>query len=314
MDTIWYPDRSEDRIRLHFSSQFHRVRDLDSSFGISQKDMNEVEENDSNHNHQKSLLSNKNIKRVSLHWEESSYHIHLSFWTETSSRTRTFLRSLTFHLMKDTDPTPSIHSRIFFFFRNNPLPSIEIVDMSVFCWSHSFSYFQIHMIQFSRDRKTLQTFDRFSKSIHECTLLCNETSSNTSSSISIIDSFRLYSHLTPSLILRLVRERTCLQSICLDSSNTSIVRFDLCWEFHHSSRVVLRVRERRPLDSIRVESSRTSMTRDELFVLRVQLLENRFESSRTSTTRLDSCWELENVHDSRRVVCVESSITRKSFW
>ena len=131
--------------------------------------------------------------------------------------------------------------------------------MSVFCWSHSFSYFQIHMIQSSRERKTLQTFDRFSKSIHECTLLGNETSSNTSSSISIIDSFRLFSHLTPSLILRLVRERTCLQSICLDTSNTSIVRFDLCWEFHHSSQVVLRVRERRPLDSIRVESSRTSM-------------------------------------------------------
>ena len=70
MDTIWYPDRSEDRIRSHFSSQFHRVRDLDSSFGISQKDMNEEEDNDSNHNYQKSLLSNKYIKRVSLHWEE----------------------------------------------------------------------------------------------------------------------------------------------------------------------------------------------------------------------------------------------------
>ena len=159
--------------------------------------------------------------------------------------------------------------------------------MSVFCSSHSFSYFQTHMIQSSRDRKTLQSFDRFSKSIHERTLLCNETSSNTSSSISIIDSFRLFSHLTPSLILRLVRERTCLQSICLDSSNTSIVRFDLCWEFHHSSQVVLRVRERWPLDSIRVESSRTSMTRVELFVLRVRLLENRFESSRTQETQLE---------------------------
>ena len=77
--------------------------------------MNEVEDNDSNHNYQKSLLSDKYIKRVSLHWEESSYHIHLSFWRETSSRTRTFLLSLTFHLMKDTNPTPSIHSRIFFF-------------------------------------------------------------------------------------------------------------------------------------------------------------------------------------------------------
>ena len=102
----------------------------------------------------------------------------------------------------------SIHTQSYLFFLNNPLPYIEIVAMSVFCWSHSFSYFQIHMIQSSRERKTLQTFDRFSKSIHECTLLCNETSSNTSSSISIIDSFRLFSHLTPSLILRLVRERT----------------------------------------------------------------------------------------------------------
>ena len=50
---------------------------------------------------------------------------------------------------------------------------------------------------------------------------------------------------------------------------------------------MLRVRERRPLDSIRVESSRTSMTRDELFVLRVRLLENRFESSRTQETELE---------------------------
>ena len=50
---------------------------------------------------------------------------------------------------------------------------------------------------------------------------------------------------------------------------------------------MLRVRERRPLDSIRVESSRTSMTRVELFVLRVQLLENRFKSSRTQETELE---------------------------
>ena len=50
---------------------------------------------------------------------------------------------------------------------------------------------------------------------------------------------------------------------------------------------MLRVRERRPLDSIRVESSRMSMTRVELFVLRVRLLENRFESSRTQETELE---------------------------
>ena len=50
---------------------------------------------------------------------------------------------------------------------------------------------------------------------------------------------------------------------------------------------MLRVRDLRPLDSIRVESSRTSMTRVELFVLRVRLLENRFESSRTQETELE---------------------------
>ena len=170
--------------------------------------MNEEEDNDSNHNNQKSLLSNKYIKRVSLHWEESSYHTHLSFCEERRHRVRErFFVRLRFILWEIQIPLHP-YTVVYFFFKNNPVPYIEIVAMSVFCWSHSFSYFQIHMLQSSRERKTLQTFDRFSKSIHECTLLCNETSSKTSSSISIIDSFRLYSHLTPSLILRLVRERT----------------------------------------------------------------------------------------------------------